>query len=480
MGEDTYKHRDLYRRIPQSRQFRHAGEHPCGHASRHPVLSGTFRIPDQSSLVRNHVKKGYAKVSRHEPEQRGRVAVGVLAGLVILALAAVFASGCAVGTKPRPVAETEPRHLVLVKPGMWPDFSDDMDRGSLILAADRSLTYYNRLAEHTTFQFGNTVYSLREMKDSLFLLRDIVATTENVGDLRRRLMESFDLYQCTGEGGDGNVLFTGYYEPVLRGSRVRTDRYRHPVYRTPDDHTTIDLGGFHEKFAGERIIARVENGEVTPYFTRAEIDIEGCLEGRGLEIAWTDDPVELFFMHIQGSGTISFEDGESIQVSYETWNGRPYRSLGRHLSQKGILAMAEISMRGIKNYLQSMDDDEVMSILSHNESYVFFTVVEEGPRGALGVPVTGGRTIATDPAFFPRGAIALISLKRPFFSDAGEISFWKPFSRLVFNQDAGGAIKGPGRVDLFWGTGDEAGLIAGYMKEYGQLYFLVKKRGITP
>ncbi|HET58465.1 MAG TPA: transglycosylase [Deltaproteobacteria bacterium] len=458
MGEDTYKYRDLYCRTSQNRQFRHAGEYPDGHASRHPVLS---------SAVRNDGKKGRAKVSRH---------AGVIAGLAIFALIAVLAAGCAVGPKPRPVAEAEPEHLVLVDPGWWPDFSDDMDRDSLLIAVDRSLVYYGRLPENTTFQFGNTVYSLQEMKDSLLLLRDIVATTENTGDLRRRLMGSFDLYQCTGTSGDGNVLFTGYYEPVLRGSRVRTDRYRHPVYRTPDDHTIIDLGGFHEKFADERIIARVENGDVLPYFTRSEIDIEGRLEGRGLEIAWTDDPVELFFMHIQGSGTIIFENGESIQVSYDTWNGRPYRSLGRHLAQKGVLALAEMSLRGIKNYLQSTSGDDVMSLLAHNESYIFFRVVEEGPRGALGVPVTAGRTIATDPAFFPRGAIALISLKRPFFSDAGEISFWKPFSRLVLNQDAGGAIKGPGRVDLFWGTGDEAGLIAGYMKEYGQLYFLVKKR----
>lgn len=411
----------------------------------------------------------------YEGASRGRASV--YRGLAALAACLMFflAAGCAKKPVPFPVADVpEPSHLVLVDRDHWPDFTDDLDWDSLRTAIDRSLIYYNRLPADRTFRMGNATYSLGEMKDSLLLLRDMLESDPAPAELRRMLGDHFDLYQSLGRGGDGSVLFTGYYEPILRGSREKTDVYRYPVYRTPDDHTVIHLGQFHSKYEGERIIARIEEGRVLPYFTRGEIDMDGRLEGRGLEIAWTDDPVDLFFMHIQGSGTIALDDGEVIQVSYAQANGRAYRSLGRHLAQKGVLTMAAVSLRGIRNYLHS--SSEKMSLMAHNESYIFFRVVDDGPRGALDVTVTAGRTIATDPAFFPRGALALVTLKKPVITGTGDIDAWVPFSRLVLNQDAGGAIKGPGRVDLFFGTGDEAGLAAGYMKEYGQLYFLVKKR----
>ena len=403
-----------------------------------------------------------------------RSGIGKLKGFFVLVMMVVMAVGCAVQPKPVSVAEPEPSHLVLVDSSRWPDFTDDLDWQSLMTAIDRSLIYYNRLPADRTVQFGDDIYTVQDMKDSLFLLRDILETNPSKAELRERMKGKFHLYQSLGRTGEGDVFYTGYFEPILRGSRERTDRYRYPIYRTPDDHTVIQLGRFHSKYEGERIVARIEDGRVLPYFTREEIDIQGRLEGRDLEIAWTDDAVDLFFMHVQGSGTIAFEDGDILQVSYAQQNGHQYRSLGRYLAQQGILVLAEVSLRGIKNYLNSTDD--MMSVMAHNESYIFFRIVEEGPKGALNVPVTAGRTIATDPAYFPRGALALVSLKHPEFCDEGEqITAWKPFSRLVLNQDAGGAIKGPGRVDLYFGTGDDAGLIAGYMKEYGQLYFLVKK-----
>jgi membrane-bound lytic murein transglycosylase A len=398
--------------------------------------------------------------------------VPVLSGLF---LALIIVVGCA--TKPAPlphIDEPERSHLVLVDEDRWPDFTDDMGGDSLRTAIDRSLIYYNRLPEDRIFRMGDATYSLEEMKDSLLLLRNMLESDPTPTELRHRLRETFDLYQSLGQGGDGSVLFTGYYEPILRGSREKTDVYRYPIYRTPDDHRVIHLGRFHSKYEGERIIARIEEGTVLPYFTRGEIDIEGRLEGRELEIVWTDDPVDLFFMHIQGSGTIVLDGGEVIQVSYDQANGRAYRSLGRHLARQGVLTLAAVSLQGIRDYLRSSND--MMTLMAHNESYIFFRVVDDGPRGALDVTITAGRTIATDPALFPRGGLALVTLKKPVINRAGRIDAWVPFSRLVLNQDAGGAIKGPGRVDLFFGTGDEAGLMAGYMKEYGTLYFLVKKR----
>jgi len=398
-----------------------------------------------------------------------------VAVVVIPVFVSAMAMGCVLAPQgPSLEEEPEPGRLVLVEEDHWPDFTDDLDAESFITAIDRSLLYYDRLPGDRTFHYGDIEYTLQEMKESLFLLRDIFEDNPFPGEIREKMKGKFDLYRAIGRNGDGDVLFTGYFEPVIRGSLERTDRYRYPIYRTPDDHTVIRLDLFNDKYEGERIVARIENGEVIPYYSRKEIDIEGRLEGRGLEIAWTDDPVDLFFMHIQGSGTIVLKNGETIRVSYAASNGRPYRSLGRYLAEIGVVALADVSLKGIKQYLHSAD--EMMSILAHNESYVFFRVVEEGPLGALNIPVTAGRTIATDPALFPKGAPAFISLKQPNFSAEGNVISWAPFSRFVLNQDTGGAIKGPGRVDLFMGTGEEAGLIAGYMKEYGRLYFLAKKR----
>jgi len=388
--------------------------------------------------------------------------------------AGLFFAGCAF-VKEKPVLEIDaPDHLVQLVSEEIPLLEDDLDIASLCKAIERSLEYYNRLPEDRIFRLGKDTYRTAEMKASLIAFRDIFSTTSDNRRLTERLREQFNLYQCLGRNGEGSVLYTGYYEPVLEGSRSRTPEFPYPIYRRPDDHVVIDLGTFHSKYKGERLIARVDDGRIVPYYTRRDIDVGGKLEGKGLEIAWLSDPVDIFFLHIQGSGTIRFDDRSLIQVSYAQSNGRAYRSLGRHLVEQGKMSIGEISLDGIKRYLR-YHPDEMFDLLAHNESYVFFRVVEEGPRGSLDVPVTAGRSIATDPAFFPQGALALIKVKKPVIEEKGEIHSWIPFTRFVLNQDAGGAIKGPGRVDLFCGTGARAGIVAGHLKEYGELYFLMKK-----
>jgi membrane-bound lytic murein transglycosylase A len=268
----------------------------------------------------------------------------------------------------------------------------------------------------------------------------------------RRVKESFDFFKAAGRGEKRSVLFTGYYEPILEGSFVKKTQYRHPIYEVPGDMVVANLGKFKTKFRGERIGGRVVGREVVPYYNRKEIDGDGVLANRGLEIAWLADPVDVFFLHIQGSGLVRLADGGFMQVSYAESNGRPYRGIGRLLLDQGKVTEKDLSLGGIKKYLRD-NPGEMAAILNHNESYVFYRIVEEGPVGSIGVPLTGGRSIATDLELFPRGALSFIRLRKPLLDENKRITSWVGFSRFVLNQDAGGVIKGPGRADVFCGRG---------------------------
>ncbi len=388
----------------------------------------------------------------------------------LICLCIFFLAGCAVIAPER--GGIPP--LVPVHPSELHTLADDLDLPSLELAVYRSMQYYNRLPETREFLFGERVCTAGELKESLREFLKIIRMPVSNSDRTEIIKRTFDIYKSIGKHS-GEVLFTGYYEPILAGSFDRTPEYRYPIYRTPDDHVVIDLGQFREKYSGERIIARIDDDRVVPYYTRGDIDINGSLEGRGLEILWLSDPVDLFFLQIQGSGVVSLPGGDLVQVSYAQCNGHPYRSVGRLLVEQGQMSIEEVSLKGIKRYLRE-HPEEMLDILSCNESYVFFRIVEEGPVGSLNVSVTPGRSIATDASIFPKGALAFIRVKKPVIDEGSNIVSWEPFSRFVLNQDAGGAIKGPARVDLFCGRGNNAEIMAGHLKEEGALYFLVKKK----
>jgi len=401
--------------------------------------------------------------------------------LILLGCVLVLLGGCTFFRKPpadAPTPAVPPKEvppLAAVIASDLPSFRDDLDRASLARAVRKSLEYYARVPERTSYRLGETRVTARDMRETLEKFLAIVESGASPEGLERRVREEFDVYRASGSAPSGRVLFTGYYEPVLKGSLAKTDVYRYPIYRKPDDAVVVHLGKFREKYRNERLIGRLENGELVPYYSREEIDGAGALENRGLEIAWFADPVDLFFLHIQGSGMICLDGGSCFQVSYAQSNGRAYRSIGKLLIDSGRVTREELSMQGIKRILRERPE-EVQGILNHNESYVFFRTVGEGPVGSIGVPLTGGRSIATDPAFFPRGALAFVKTRKPEIAPDGEIRSWIPFSRFVLNQDAGGAITGPGRADLFCGRGREAEIAAGHLREEGELYFLVLKR----
>jgi membrane-bound lytic murein transglycosylase A len=216
----------------------------------------------------------------------------------------------------------------------------------------------------------------------------------------------------------------------------------------------------------------VDDGRLVPYHDRGDIDFGPGLSAEAEILGYLDDPVDVFFLHVQGSGTLVFADGERVRAGYASKNGLPYRSIGRLLLDEEIMTVDEMSMQAIKTYLHD-NPDEVERVLSHNPSYVFFRplTAEGGPLGCFGVPVTAGRSIATDRRLFPAPTAAFLTGRIP--SAAGGD---KPFSRLVVIEDTGGAITGPGRVDLFFGAGDEAGELAGRTKHLGELYFLLPRR----
>jgi membrane-bound lytic murein transglycosylase A len=366
--------------------------------------------------------------------------------------------------------------LVLIAPEDVPALNDDLQGESLDCAIEKSMRYYDAVAEKATYSLGDDKYSARELKESLAALREIISGPEPDDVKKKRIVEMFDLYKATGSDGKGTVLFTGYFEPIMEGSLEKTSEYRYPIYRTPDDAIQVNLGKFGTKYKNDKIVGRLKHNELVPYFTRGDIDIAGSLRSKQFELLWVKDAIDLFFMHIQGSGKIVLPDGRFIQVSYAQSNGRPYRSVGRYLLDHGKLSANEITHETIKKYLKE-HPDELSDILNYNESYVFFRIVNEGPVGALGLTLTAARSVATDIDLFPKGAIAFIRLKKPAYDDGGKIIAWESFSRFVLNQDTGGVIKGPGRVDLFCGTGTDAERLAGSLKEKGELYFLVKKKG---
>lgn len=294
--------------------------------------------------------------------------------------------------------------------------------------------------------------------------------------------------------GDPGGLFTGYYEPSLRGSRRRHGAYQTPLHARPSDLVEVDLGEFRDDLAGRRIAGRVRGGQLQPYEDREAIE-EGALSGRGLEIVWVDDPVDAFFLQIQGSGRIEMEDGSVLRVGYAGQNGHPYTAIGRELVERGAMPLEEVSMQSIRRWLEE-HPDEAGEVMGVNASYVFFRkLTGPGPVGSLGVALTPERSLAVDPRFLPMGAPLWLAAMMPDVSameampgtqeaeagsepvpEAGAPEVpEKLLRRLVVAQDTGGAIRGVVRGDVFWGPGDEAAEIAGLMKHAGRLWLLLPR-----
>jgi peptidoglycan lytic transglycosylase A len=305
------------------------------------------------------------------------------------------------------------------------------------------------------------VFDRRVSAAELELALHTIDTMAGEGEWPQQLCDRLRLYRVEPRTP---LLVTGYYQPELPASRVRTETFRYPVYRTPDDLVDVDVGQLCPACAGRVTQGRVRNGNLVPYYTRAEIEA-GALAGRGYEIAWLDDPVEAFFLHVQGSALLRFDDDVHLQISYSSSNGRAYTSIGRLLIEQGKMARDAITLGTLKDYLRAHREEQP-ALMAANQRYIFFRAVVAGPIGSLGVPLTAGRSIAADLSIYPPGALAWLRIQ-PRAPQSVNVA------RLVVVQDAGAAITGPNRVDVFWGTGATAEAIAGEMQNAGELYLVL-------
>ena len=295
----------------------------------------------------------------------------------------------------------------------------------------------------------------------------VPASDENAA--RRFVEATFTAWAVVPAGGAVEGTITGYYEPILQGSRTRSDRHRYPVYGVPENLVAVELESVNPELKGLRLRGRLEGNRLIPYWTRAEL--EDSSQFRAPVLAWVEDPVELFFLQIQGSGWIELASGGRLHLGYADQNGHPYRSIGRFLVERREMTLDQASMQGIKAWA-AINPRKLREALEVNPSYVFFRElpvaetagVAEGPIGALGAPLTAGYSLAVDPRSMPLGAPVFLATTMPLSS--------QPLQRLMAAQDTGGAIRGAGRADFYWGTGNEAGVLAGRMRQPGRMWIL--------
>lgn len=387
-------------------------------------------------------------------------------------------SGCA----GLPVREKPPAPaLVQIPPEQFPAFSDPAEKEGFYAAAEKSTSYFDSISGTKKFYAVNDRrVSPALLAASIRELVKIMKESKDEGVLNRRIRESFDLYQSTGSGGDGRVVFSSYYEPILDASLKKTEEFSFPIYSRPEDLVEISLDQFDEqKWKGEKLFGRIKTGKVVPYFSREQIDFHKALAGRGLELAWFKNRADIMDLHIEGSGRLRLPDGTHMKARFSATNGLPFKGWMTVLVNSGVMDKNEITHEKAKKYLLEHQDIEPW-ILSTNRRYTFFELVplkdpSEGPPGTLGIPLVGGRSVAVDPKIFPLGALAYMEAPLPRVTDSGDVLGITLDSRFVLCQDTGGAIQGPGRVDFFAGHGPKAKEFAFNLWEQGKFYILLLK-----
>ncbi len=349
----------------------------------------------------------------------------------------------------------------ITDPDMIPNFSFACyNTLNLRRAIDHSLSYMSKPSSQAFFpsngiSHDHVVASLRafgELLDQGLIGRPLEAA----------IRERFDFYMSVGWDNQGTVLFTGYYTPIFDGSMTRTETFRYPLYAQPDDLVKGDDGEILGRDLG--------GGAIGPYPSRREIEQSGMLAGQ--EIAWLADPFEVYIAHVQGSAKLRLPDGSLTTLGYAATNGHEYQSVGRKMIDDGIVSSTGLSLQAMINHFKA-NPDQIDRYVYHNPRFVFFRVGEGTPRGSLNEPVIPMRTIATDKAIYPRGAMTLLKTRLP--RPVGGAITKAPYTGFALDQDTGGAIRAPGRCDVYMGVGDQAGQMAGQVYEEGFLYYLFLK-----
>ena len=351
--------------------------------------------------------------------------------------------------------------------------SDDADRSSLLTVIEHQKHHLENLPPDTTQPIGPYKVTNSWLLNSLTELQDFVKTNPSGEEFEIFLTNNYDFFQAGGRKNKWGrtMLVTGYYEPLFEGSLDPISPYLTPLYGPPkslvkkvNSQKKTEIGRYDKQ------------NHFTSFWTREEIETGHHLDGS--ELVYLKDPFDAYLLHVQGSGKIQLPDGSIRSIGFAGTNGLEYKSIGKILVDTKIMKLADVNIPAIRKYLED-NPSELVPLLHQNPRYIFFKWGDnKGPRGSLGEPLTAGRSIAIDPKSLPTGAIAYLETMKPVVGDDGQIVSWEPMKRLFFPQDTGSAIKGTGRVDVFWGNGAYAETAANHMKHPGKLYFLIKK-GLT-
>ena len=354
-----------------------------------------------------------------------------------------------------PLADGAPALLPLAPNETVPDFSEQWtQRDEILPALENSIAWTRREQAKSFFPIAGIEHD--RALGSLERFHELLTSSHGPQDFQESLVREFQVYKSAGwNGRGGGVLFTAYCTPILRGSLERDELYRYPLYRLPKDLVKGRDGGV---LGWETPLGRQPR-----YPQRAVIEATSMLAGQ--ELVWLADPIDAYLAHVNGSAFLELPDGKLFRVGYAGKNGRPYTSLGRELEADGKIGRGEANLRAIRAWAAGASPEEKQEYLERNQSYVFFTPIEGNPHGSLDVEVTAGRSIATDKALFPRGALV-------YASGPATVS---GVNRFLFDQDTGGAIRTAGRADLYLGIGPEAEELAGRTRVEGQLYYLFLK-----
>ncbi len=418
------------------------------------------------------------------PGKRDLLAKSYTAVVKSLFLALFLVAAAAPARAESVAVSTSPVHgpaLRLVPADQLPDFHETFQsKAGLLKAARKTLAYLKEGNPPKYFKVADREYAPGILVDSLEELVRIAKTATTQDEFAQAIKDNFDVFQSAGSDDNGRVVFSSYYQPVLPASRKKTPKYNVPLYKRPPDMVEVDLAAFGKRNGDDSaLIGRVDRQKrVVPYFTRADIDIKRTLRGKGLEVAWLKNKFDALDLHVQGSGILKYPDGTERLAKYAGTNNQPYNSVGLLLVKANIFSRDEITRDKVRDYLHQHPEAEDW-ILAQNPRYTFFDIAplpaDGEPFGSVQQSLVPARSIAIDPAVIPLGAIAYFTTTSPQADKEGRLLGQFPNSRFALCMDTGGAIKGPGRVDIYAGHGPQAEVTARNQWAEGKLYILIKK-----
>lgn len=401
----------------------------------------------------------------------------MISALLFVLICPAFAQPPAVARSTQAVAVPAVR---LVAEEDLPRFEESFkSKAGLVKAARKAIKYLETLAPTKTIRVADRDYGPAQFIDSAKAVIELAQKTKTADEFDAAVRESFDVFQSTGLDGLGRVVFSSYYQPMLKASLKKTEAYPYPLYRRPKDMVEVDLAAFGKANGESSWLGRLtKDGKVVPYYTREEIDRRKALAGKGLEIAWLKDRFDALDLHIQGSAILKLTSGKELLAKYAGNNSKTYNSVGLTLVRAGVFTRDEITHDKLREYLHKNPDAESW-ILASNPRYVFFELAslpEDGePFGATEQSLVPARAIAIDPAFLPLGGLYFFSTTSPQTDKDGRLLGMSANTRFAFGLDTGGAIKSPGRVDIYAGHGPQAAATARGQWADGKLYLLIKK-----